>query len=38
MQNMVDDVCLYYARQDQVKQKYMGQIVDLETSADLEEK
>jgi hypothetical protein len=24
MQNMVDDVCLYYARQDQVKQKYMG--------------
>ena len=38
VQNMVDDVCLYHARVDQAKKKYIGQINDLENSADLEEK
>ena len=35
---MVDDVCLYQARQDFVKDKYLSQINDLENSADIEEK
>ena len=35
---MVDDVCLFHARVDQVKKKYMGQINDLENSADMDEK
>ena len=37
-QNMVDDVCLYHARQDFVRDKYLSQINDLENSADVEEK
>jgi len=35
---MVDDVCLYHARQDLTKDKYLSQINDLENSADIEEK
>ncbi len=35
---MVDDVCLYHARQDFVIEKYLSQINDLENSADVEEK
>lgn len=35
---MVDDVCLYHARQDFVKEKYLSQINDLENSVDIEEK
>jgi hypothetical protein len=35
---MVDDVCLFHAKQDSVTEKYMSQINDLENSADIEEK
>jgi|LauGreDrversion4_2_1035121.scaffolds.fasta_scaffold34391_6 hypothetical protein len=35
---MVDDVCLFNARQDSIKDKYISQINDLENSADVEEK
>lgn len=35
---MVDDVCLYHARQDFIHEKYLSQINDLENSADVEEK
>lgn len=38
MTNVVDDVCLYNARQDLIKEKYISQINDLENSADVEEK
>lgn len=38
VQNMVDDVCLFHARQDSITEKYMSQINDLENSADIEEK
>jgi hypothetical protein len=36
--NLVDDVCLFNARQDYIKEKYISQINDLENSADIEEK
>ena len=35
---MVDDVCLFDARQTQIKSRYMGQIDNLENSTDNEEK
>jgi hypothetical protein len=38
VQNMVDDVCLYHAKRDQIQAKYNGQINDLENSVDLEER
>lgn len=35
---MVDDVCLFDARQDLIKSKYMGQLNNLENSTDNEER
>jgi hypothetical protein len=35
---MVDDVCLFRAREESIISKYSGQINDLENSAELDEK
>lgn len=37
-QRMVDDVCLYHARVDAVKDKYLSQISNLEKDTDQEER
>jgi hypothetical protein len=35
---MVDDVCLFRAREESIVAKYSGQINDLENSAEMDER